>query len=130
MAACLITRPDLPALVYKLLRPICSRLDIWQRETIMPRSELITRIRGQSALICTVYDRIDGEVIAASGNSLKVISTISVGLNHIDLDECRRRAIRVGYTPDVLTDAVAELTIGLLLATARRFGEAERALRG
>lgn len=44
---------------------------------------------------------------------------------HIDLDECKRHGIRVGYTPDVLTDAVADLTMGLLLATSRRLIEGE-----
>lgn len=58
-----------------------------------------------------------------SGPQLKVISTNSVGLDHIDLVECSRRGIPVGYTPDVLTDAVAEATIALTLATARRYKE-------
>ena len=48
---------------------------------------------------------------------------MSVGLEHIDLPECKRRGVKVGYTPDVLTDAVAEETVALTLATARRFKE-------
>ena len=48
---------------------------------------------------------------------------MSVGLEHIDLKECARRGVSVGYTPDVLTDAVAEETVALTLATARRFKE-------
>ena len=48
---------------------------------------------------------------------------MSVGYEHIDLDECRKRQIRVGYTPGVLTDATAELTVALLLATSRRLPE-------
>ena len=51
---------------------------------------------------------------------------MSVGYDHIDLHEARRRGIKLGYTPDVLTDAVAELTVGLLLATARRFFESHQ----
>lgn len=54
-----------------------------------------------------------------------MIATKSVGLNHIDLEECARRNIPVGYTPDVLTDAVAEATIALTLATARRHKEGD-----
>ena len=52
---------------------------------------------------------------------MKVVSTVSVGTDHVDNAECKRRSVRVGHTPDVLTDAVAELTIGLTLATARKF---------
>ena len=62
------------------------------------------------------------------GPQLKVVGTMSVGLEHIDLQECARRGIKVGYTPDVLTDAVAEETIALTLATARRFKEGEHQL--
>ncbi|MEQ2177387.1 hypothetical protein GOODEAATRI_002995, partial [Goodea atripinnis] len=55
--------------------------------------------------------------------NLKVISTMSVGFDHLALEEIKKRGIRVGYTPDVLTDATAELTVALLLATARRLPE-------
>lgn len=55
-----------------------------------------------------------------SGPSLKVVSTMSVGHDHVDLAECKRRGIPVGFTPDVLTNATAELAMALLLATSRR----------
>lgn len=58
-----------------------------------------------------------------AGENLKVVGTISVGHEHIDVAECKRRGIRVGYTPDVLTDATAELTMALLLSTGRRLVE-------
>ncbi|CDQ94781.1 unnamed protein product [Oncorhynchus mykiss] len=58
-----------------------------------------------------------------SGPNLKVISTLSVGFDHMAMDEIKKRGVRVGYTPDVLTDATAELTVALLLATARRLPE-------
>ena len=54
------------------------------------------------------------------GSQLRVIGTMSVGYEHLDMSECRARNIVVGYTPDVLTDATAELTVALLLATSRR----------
>ena len=62
-------------------------------------------------------------VFSFSGPGLKVVGTMSVGYEHIDLDECRKRQILVGYTPGVLTDATAELTVALLLATSRRLPE-------
>ena len=62
------------------------------------------------------------------GPRLKAISTISVGLDHIDVAECRRRGIAVGHTPGVLTDATADLTCALLLAWSRRLQDAQRAV--
>lgn len=57
---------------------------------------------------------------------MKVVATMSVGFEHIDIAEAKKRGIKVGYTPDVLTYAVAELTVGILLATSRRLFEAHR----
>jgi len=59
---------------------------------------------------------------------LKVIGTMSVGHDHIDMEECKKRGIRVGFTPDVLTHATAELTVALLLATSRRLMEGMHSL--
>lgn len=89
----------------------------------MPRDELLKKIVGKDALFCTLTDKIDAEVIERAGSNLKVIATMSVGYEHIDLNECKKRKIRVGYTPEVLTDAVADLTIALTLATTRRLIE-------
>lgn len=54
-----------------------------------------------------------------SGSQLKVVATLSVGFDHIDIEECHRRNILIGYTPEVLTMATAELAVALLLATSR-----------
>ncbi len=54
------------------------------------------------------------------GQDLKVISTMSVGVDHLDLKAIKSRNIRVGYTPEIVTDATAELTVGLLLTASRR----------
>ncbi|XP_011931308.1 PREDICTED: glyoxylate reductase/hydroxypyruvate reductase isoform X7 [Cercocebus atys] len=62
--------------------------------------------------------------VLRKGANLKVISTLSVGVDHLALDEIKKRGIRVGYTPDVLTDATAELAVSLLLTTCRRLPEA------
>lgn len=63
-----------------------------------------------------------------SGSNLKVISTMSVGYEHLDINEIKKRKIRIGYTPGVLTEAVAELTLALLLATSRRLFESHEAI--
>ncbi|XP_078731644.1 glyoxylate reductase/hydroxypyruvate reductase isoform X1 [Lampetra fluviatilis] len=96
----------------------------WDSDDQIPQEELLRRVPGVHGLYCLLTDRVDAAVLDAAGPSLKVISTMSVGFDHLSLDECKKRGIRVGYTPDVLTDATAELTVGLLLATSRRLVEA------
>ncbi|KAM9850247.1 glyoxylate reductase/hydroxypyruvate reductase [Aulostomus maculatus] len=96
----------------------------WESDEPLPRAELLKSVKGAHGLLCLLSDKIDAEVLDAAGPNLKVISTLSVGYDHLALDEIKKRGIRVGYTPDVLTDATAELTVALLLATARRLPEA------
>lgn len=98
-------------------------IDCWNDASVVPRDVLLKNVSGKDALFCTLTDEIDVEVIERAGPNLKVIGTMSVGYEHIDIDECKKRKIRVGYTPEVLTDAVADLTIALLLATTRRLVE-------
>jgi glyoxylate reductase len=85
-------------------------------------------VRDIDALLCFPTDRIDEEIIN-NGDNLKVISTFSVGYDHIDLAVAKKRGIIIGYTPDVLTDATADLTLALLLAVARRVVEGDKLIR-
>jgi len=94
----------------------------------MPKDELISAIRDAEGIICFPYDTIDGEVIDAAPK-LRVISTYSVGFDHIDVEHAKRRRIRVGYTPEVLTDATAEMTMALMLDVLRRATEGDRIIR-
>ncbi|XP_028910440.1 glyoxylate reductase/hydroxypyruvate reductase isoform X2 [Ornithorhynchus anatinus] len=102
---------------------LCA-IEQWDSDDPVPRSELLKKVVGVQALYCLLTEKIDEEVLKAAGPSLKVVSTMSVGYDHLSLDELKKRGIRVGYTPDVLTEAVAELTVALLLATSRRLIEA------
>jgi glyoxylate reductase len=95
----------------------------------MPREELIRHVPGAAGILCTLADRIDAPLMDAAGPALKVVSNYAVGVNNIDVAEAGRRGIRVCNTPDVLTQATADLGFALLLAAARKFSEAERALR-
>lgn len=94
----------------------------------MPKKDLITKARHVDGLVCFPYDVIDGEVIEGAKN-LRAISTYSVGYDHIDLESAKRRGIRVGYTPDVLTDATADLAMALVLDLLRRVTEGDRLIR-
>ncbi|KAL3044877.1 hypothetical protein OYC64_013199 [Pagothenia borchgrevinki] len=95
----------------------------WDSDEPVQRADLLKGVQGAHGLLCLLSDKIDAEVLDAAGPNLKVISTLSVGYDHLAIDEIKKRGIRVGYTPDVLTDATAELTVALLLATARRLPE-------
>ncbi|KAM6939918.1 glyoxylate reductase/hydroxypyruvate reductase [Xenentodon cancila] len=97
----------------------------WDSDDVpVPRKELLQKVRGVDGLLCVLTEKIDAELLDAAGPNLRVLSTMSVGFDHLSLEELKKRGIRVGYTPDVLTDAVAELTVALLLTTSRRLIEA------
>jgi len=85
-------------------------------------------ISDVDGLLCSLVNRIDREVIDAA-KKLKVISTFSVGYDHIDVNYAKSKKIRIGYTPEVLTDATADLIFGLILAVARRIVEGDRLIR-
>ncbi|XP_070544273.1 glyoxylate reductase/hydroxypyruvate reductase-like isoform X2 [Ptychodera flava] len=101
----------------------------WKSDSPVPRAELLRHIPGMHGLYCLLTDKIDAGVLDAAGPSLKVLSTMSVGYDHISLDEVKKRNIPLGYTPDVLTDATAELTVALLLSVSRRLMEAADQVR-
>ncbi len=91
------------------------------------RAELIDGVRDCDGILSLLSDRIDHEVLDAAGSRLKVVSNFAVGFNNISVDEATRRGIAVGNTPDVLTDATADIAVGLLMSVARRMPEAARA---
>jgi len=97
-------------------------------EIPIPKKILINKIKDMVGLICHPYDTVDEEVISNAEN-LKVISTFSVGFDHIDIEIAKSRKIKIGYTPEVLTNATAELTIGLILDILRRISEGDRIIR-
>lgn len=84
---------------------------------------------GVSAIVADPTVAVDDALLEAAGSGLCVIANFAVGYDNVDLDACRRRRIIVTNTPDVLTDATAELALMLTLAAARRTSEAEADLR-
>jgi glyoxylate reductase len=79
-------------------------------------------------VLCMLTDRIDEEFLSACPR-LKVVSTMSVGYDHVDVPACRRRGVALGHTPGVLDETTADLAFTLLLASARRIAEADRLTR-
>lgn len=91
--------------------------------------ELRDRVGGYDAIICHLADPIDAAVLSAAAPRCRIVATCAVGYDNIDVASAARRGIVVAHTPDVLTDATADLTWALIMATARRLGEAERVVR-
>lgn len=96
----------------------------WTGSGPVPRDELLKNVKNKDALFCLLTDKIDAEVLDNAGENLKIVATMSVGYDHLDLTEIKKRNVKVSYTPDILTDATAELAVALLLATSRRLLEA------
>ena len=94
----------------------------------MPKKILMSKIKNADGLVCHPYDIVDKDVIS-NGKNLKAISTFSVGFDHIDVKFAKKQGIRIGFTPEVLTNATAELTIGLVLDLLRRISEGDRIIR-
>lgn len=94
----------------------------------IPKKLLISKIKDKDGLICYPYDSIDSDVINA-GTKLKAISTYSVGYDHIDIKTASKRGIVIGYTPEVLTRATADLTMALMLSLFRRIPEGDKLIR-
>ena len=103
-------------------------LEVWEKELPPPREELIEAIRAVEGLLCLLTDNIDAGVLEAAAK-LRVVSTMAVGYDHIDVDAATQRGVLVANTPGVLTETTAEFAFALLLAATRRLPEGERAVR-
>jgi glyoxylate reductase len=123
----LVTR-RIPIEGIDLLRRSSANVRWHDEETPLPRGELLSQVRSCDGVIITGGDRIDAEVLDAA-SKLKVVSCIAVGYDNVDLTEASRRRVTVTNTPDVLTDACADLTWALILGVARRVVEGDRLTR-
>jgi len=125
VARVLITR-RLPFPALDRLRA-AHEIDLWEGELPPEPAALRDRVAGADALLCLLTDRVDAALLDAAPN-LRAISVMAVGVDNVDLEAVRERGIPVGNTPDVLTDATADLAMALLLAAARRLPEARAAV--
>ncbi len=126
MAKIVITRRIHPFVTKKLR----MHHDVWQNAGPSPiaRKELLKRMPGCDGLLCMPYDVIDSKIIDASQN-LRTISTFSVGYEHIDVKYAKSRGISVGYTPDVLSEATANMAFALILDITRGVSRGDRIVR-
>ncbi len=103
-------------------------VDVWPGALPPDPAQLRERAATADGLLCLLTDRIDAALLDACPR-LRVVANYAVGTDNVDLDACAARGIAVGRTPDVLTDATADLTWALILAVARRIPEAATAAR-
>ncbi|MDB2556942.1 D-glycerate dehydrogenase [Luminiphilus sp.] len=105
-----------------------AELQCWDVEDAIP-AELLTEWLSNADGVLTTLTCPLGAGVLANAAQLKVISTVSVGVDHIDLDAAARHGILVGHTPNVLTDSTADLALGLMLAVGRRIAEGDALIR-
>ena len=104
------------------------QIEIHKGKIPIPKNILKNKIKNVDGLICFPYDKIDSTIMDAAEN-LKAISTYSVGFDHIDVNYAKSKKIRVGYTPEVLTDATADLAFSLMIDVTRRVTEGDKIIR-
>jgi glyoxylate reductase len=125
--AVLVTR-GVPAPVRRRLEERC-RLEVWEGEGAMPRAELLDRVAGKAGLVAMLTDRVDAELLDRAGPGLRVVANYAVGHDNLDLEALTARGVLATNTPEVVTEATADLAWALLLAAARRVAEGDRFLR-
>src|SRR5262245_37769120 len=85
--------------------------------------EMLSAVRGLTGLLPVNGARVDAAVLEAAGPPLRIVANFGVGYDNVDVPACTARGVMVTNTPDVLTEATADVAFGLILAAARRFGE-------
>jgi glyoxylate reductase len=127
-----MARPGI-LVTYKLpssaIEPLAAVGDVEvYRDGVLSKNELIHRVKGKHALVVAALDKIDADVVDA-GSELKVISNVAVGYNNLDVPYARSKGIILTNTPDVLTEATANMAMTLILAVTRRIVEGDRLVR-
>jgi glyoxylate reductase len=121
-----VTR-NMPGDTLAELAKVCE-LDVYKGDGAPSAAELTARAKNTDALLCMITDQVDQALIAACPN-LQAVSTMSVGVDHIDIAALSARNIPVGNTPGVLVDTTADLAFALLMAASRRIVEADNYVR-
>jgi len=105
-------------------------LDVYEKDQIIPRKELLKRAKGATAILSILTDKMDAQLFDAAGPSLRMIANYAVGFDNVDLKEAAKRGITVTNTPGVeIAETVAEHTIAMIFALAHRLVEADRFAR-
>jgi glyoxylate reductase len=123
----LLTR-RIPSAAFTRLQEACD-VDLHDGASALTPEELKRRVKGKAALICLLTDKVDGAVVDAGLPDLKIVANVAVGYDNVDVPSVKSRGVVFTNTPDVLTEATAELTWALILSLARRVTEGDRLIR-
>lgn len=119
---------QIPDVAVQALRA-AHEVEVWESTEPIGRPELLHRVAGADAVVSLLTERVDAELLEAAGPQLQVVANVAVGHNNIDLPVCRAAGVVVSNTPDVLTEATADIAFALILMATRRLGEGERLIR-
>jgi glyoxylate reductase len=108
---------------------VTGELPVRVQEVLAESFTLADGVEGADGILSVLTTPVDGELFDRAGPQLRVVANYGVGVDNVDLEAARARNVLIANTPDVLTDAVAELTIALTLALLRRVAEGDRFLR-
>jgi lactate dehydrogenase-like 2-hydroxyacid dehydrogenase len=122
-----VTRRLPDAVTHRLASSYEARLN--EHDGVLSADQVVKGAEGADALLVTPTDKLTADVIGRLPRSVKMIATFSVGYEHIDINAAKARGLPVSNTPDVLTDATADIALLLMLGAARRAHEGERAVR-
>ncbi len=112
-----------------LLRQAGFEVEVSDFDGVLPREKLLEKVKGADAILSLLTDKIDGGVMEAAGPQLKIVANYAVGYDNFDLAAAKQRNVVMTNTPDVLTESVAEHTIALMFAIARRIVESDQFMR-
>jgi len=128
MAKIFVTR-QIPEAGIKLLQEKGYEVEVFSRDEVIPREELLASVKGRDAVLCLLTDKMNAEVFEAAGPQLKVVANYAVGFDNINLEDAKKHNVFTTNTPDVLTETVAEHAFGLILSIAQRITEGDRFTR-
>jgi len=123
-----VTR-QIPETGIEILKQAGFEVVVSPKEEVLTRDELKEFVRGADAILSLLTDKIDTEILEAAGPQLKIVANYAVGYDNIKIDDCKSKNIITTNTPGVLTETVAEHTIGLLFAVAQNIPQADKYTR-
>ncbi|KAJ8943551.1 hypothetical protein NQ318_023063 [Aromia moschata] len=120
----LVSNPTVPQVAFDLLEEYC----IVTKAEDDTREDILAKVKGVDAIFWATHLKLDKEILEAAGPQMKTVGTMSAGYDHIDVEELKKRGIKLANTPEVLNPAVADIAVLLTLAASRRLHEGRLAL--
>lgn len=128
MAKIFVTR-KIPEAGIKMLKEKGYEVEVSDFDGVLPREQLLEKVKGADAILSLLTDKINAEVFDAAGPQLKIVANYAVGYDNLDVAEAKKRGIMLTNTPEVLTESVAEHAIALMFAISRRIVESDQFMR-